>query len=627
MKKAPFISRQIRQHHWNTFFQEYPSSYFIIGLMIGCLMVQDWLAPMSHWYKASMINPVDVPYIGFEKPVRQVPNWVQLTDSERKLTFSALPSSKIIDIPPYNPSDIRQGYDWSTASEAQRNAYITYSVPFMGNYMLDGTERSGSHVGVDIKIPVGTPIYAIGSGEVIKAKDSPTGYGQHIVIIHPSVPDPDRPGQTTTLYSSYSHLSMMEVRLGDKILKGDRIGLSGNTGMSTAPHLHFQLDRMGAPFYPYWPFSWSEVEGAGLSSYFEAVKTGFNQAKGYQNTISPFPYIAQNTINSTNLVVQAGVSTDTVVEPVTVANSENSIIETNSGESVEATAEVTKIEPSDANETVAVTNLVPTNSNQIEWLTGETYVPGVSQTATLNLGQVAIGGGEVEIRSTLRSLAPVIPSVVTQQDIQNGQVQVTVETESVRGFRLVAEGDFGSVKSNLLRAQVFSDIAADHPQAEAIAHLRDQGVIKGYADGTFQPQKTLNRAEALKIILEAKQVQADRRGPRAELSDVPSDAWFKRYVQTAISREIVRGYPDGTFKPAKTLNRAEFLKIAILAAGHRVGQPSNDPFTDVPSEAWFAPYFEFARAQGILRGNIVHPDGEISRGEAAEVIYKLGKVK
>ena len=89
------------------------------------------------------------------------------------------------------------------------------------------------------------------------------------------------------------------------------------------------------------------------------------------------------------------------------------------------------------------------------------------------------------------------------------------------------------------------------------------------------------------------------------------------------SRDIQMGRLN---RPKPSIERS-FLKISILAFQHNVGQPTTDPFSDVPAEAWFAPYFEFARAQGLLRGNTVGPAGEISRAEAAEIIYKLSKVK
>ena len=79
------------------------------------------------------------------------------------------------------------------------------------------------------------------------------------------MPDPDIEGRMTTLYSAYNHMDRIDVLEGQNVIKGQIIGTSGNTGTSTTPHLHFQIDRESAPWHPYWPFSWSESQTAGLS--------------------------------------------------------------------------------------------------------------------------------------------------------------------------------------------------------------------------------------------------------------------------------------------------------------------------------------------------------------------------
>ncbi|RME81900.1 MAG: M23 family metallopeptidase [Caldilineae bacterium] len=85
------------------------------------------------------------------------------------------------------------------------------------------------HNGIDWGMPVGTPILAVDDGEVILRKDDPEGFGLHIKLQHDW-------GQ-----SLYAHLSEFKVRLHDRVSAGDVIGLSGDTGFSTGPHLHFGL--------------------------------------------------------------------------------------------------------------------------------------------------------------------------------------------------------------------------------------------------------------------------------------------------------------------------------------------------------------------------------------------------
>jgi murein DD-endopeptidase MepM/ murein hydrolase activator NlpD len=95
------------------------------------------------------------------------------------------------------------------------------------------------HSGMDFTAPTGTEIYATGNGVVTSVEKSNRGYGNHIVIQHGF-------GYETL----YAHLSEMHVRKGQKVKRGEVIGLVGNTGTSTAPHLHYEVRKNGNPVNP-----------------------------------------------------------------------------------------------------------------------------------------------------------------------------------------------------------------------------------------------------------------------------------------------------------------------------------------------------------------------------------------
>ena len=86
------------------------------------------------------------------------------------------------------------------------------------------------HGGVDLAVPEGTPVYAADNGKVIVAGDLDNGYGNYIILDHQN-------GYKTL----YAHNSELLVSVGDIVAKGDKIALSGNTGNSTGPHLHFEV--------------------------------------------------------------------------------------------------------------------------------------------------------------------------------------------------------------------------------------------------------------------------------------------------------------------------------------------------------------------------------------------------
>lgn len=92
------------------------------------------------------------------------------------------------------------------------------------------TRRIAPHKGVDFAISTGTPIIAPGDGQVIKVAYQANGAGHYIVIQH---------GQNYK--TVYMHLSRPLVKVGQQVRRGDRIALSGNTGRSTGPHLHYEF--------------------------------------------------------------------------------------------------------------------------------------------------------------------------------------------------------------------------------------------------------------------------------------------------------------------------------------------------------------------------------------------------
>lgn len=86
------------------------------------------------------------------------------------------------------------------------------------------------HGGIDFSGPIGLGIYATGDGEVIKIQKAKNGYGNNILIDHGY-------GYKTR----YAHLDEIYVKKGDKVKRGQEIGTMGNTGKSTAPHLHYEV--------------------------------------------------------------------------------------------------------------------------------------------------------------------------------------------------------------------------------------------------------------------------------------------------------------------------------------------------------------------------------------------------
>lgn len=102
------------------------------------------------------------------------------------------------------------------------------------------------HAGLDIAVPIGTPVHASADGTVIHA-GAASGYGIAVYITHPLGSWGHKPGR---LITRYGHLSSVQCRRGQPVRQGDVIAKSGNTGHSTGPHCHFEMRPNDQPVDP-----------------------------------------------------------------------------------------------------------------------------------------------------------------------------------------------------------------------------------------------------------------------------------------------------------------------------------------------------------------------------------------
>ncbi len=120
---------------------------------------------------------------------------------------------------------------------AESGGEVTSSQPWPVQGRLT-QEFHAHHRGIDIAVPVGTPVKTTISGRVIYAGWNNQGYGNLVIV-------ENGPWRTY-----YAHLSEIPVQVGQWVDAGEVIGLSGNTGNSTGPHLHYEVRRQGVPVHP-----------------------------------------------------------------------------------------------------------------------------------------------------------------------------------------------------------------------------------------------------------------------------------------------------------------------------------------------------------------------------------------
>jgi murein DD-endopeptidase MepM/ murein hydrolase activator NlpD len=125
------------------------------------------------------------------------------------------------------------------AIQPVRNENLKRMVSGFGYRTDPFTKARKMHEGMDFTSKTGTPIYATGDGVVAKADNTVSGYGNHIVIRHGF-------GYETL----YAHLSKYKCRAGQRVKRGDIIGLVGSTGRSEGPHLHYEVHKNGKVVNP-----------------------------------------------------------------------------------------------------------------------------------------------------------------------------------------------------------------------------------------------------------------------------------------------------------------------------------------------------------------------------------------
>ena len=113
--------------------------------------------------------------------------------------------------------------------------------------------------------------------------------------------------------------------------------------------------------------------------------------------------------------------------------------------------------------------------------------------------------------------------------------------------------------------QRFSDVAANDPTASYIETAYAHGLVSGYADGSFRPTNSVTRGQLAKMVVVAAGISpVTPAGPT--FRDVKAGSPFYGYVEAGYAQGLLSGYADGTFRPGAEANRGQVCKIVVLAA-------------------------------------------------------------
>lgn len=183
------------------------------------------------------------------------------------------------------------------------------------------------------------------------------------------------------------------------------------------------------------------------------------------------------------------------------------------------------------------------------------------------------------------------------------------------------------VKKPIIYLKTFIDVTYPYWAREEIEYLATVDVIQGYPDKTFKPERTLTRAEMVTLLARATATSdAFSESTFSYFKDVVKTHWAKKYIEYAVQKRWVKGFPDGTFKPNKTLTRAEAITILSRFEGLKVRETiAVSPFDDVSTKHWA--YKDIALAKDVgwlnyIKEANLFPNKGMSRAEAAYVLFR-----
>lgn len=159
----------------------------------------------------------------------------------------------------------------------------------------------------------------------------------------------------------------------------------------------------------------------------------------------------------------------------------------------------------------------------------------------------------------------------------------------------------------------------------------DDGTFRPYQEiNRAEALKVLMKAIPNQSEPEADSALPEEETEEFSFADVDENEWYYPYIVRAFNNGIVKGYPDKLFHPEQTINKAEALKIVLLHENPNLKvNVEVAPYTDVTPEDWFAPYARISKERTLFlesrtNGNL-DPDETLSRAEFAILIYRLIK--
>lgn len=167
----------------------------------------------------------------------------------------------------------------------------------------------------------------------------------------------------------------------------------------------------------------------------------------------------------------------------------------------------------------------------------------------------------------------------------------------------------------------FDDVPATHGFAFEIIYLHEQGIVSGYEDGTFRPNATVSRAQAIVMIGRALELDGTQRS--TQFSDVTAGNPASGYIASGVEEGIIFGFPDNTFRPNAHLNRGQAAMMLDRAFDFPIAPPSG--FLDMGPNVASNEAVSNLAYQGVALGfpdNRFRPSSPVTRAQFAAFLAR-----
>ncbi|MBI5399377.1 S-layer homology domain-containing protein [Candidatus Saganbacteria bacterium] len=245
-------------------------------------------------------------------------------------------------------------------------------------------------------------------------------------------------------------------------------------------------------------------------------------------------------------------------------------------------------------------------------------------TEEANLPLVYLNGFKFDQTGTIETAVPL-------QFGRNVLELVAFSTPETVSGRLTAEVSSASTEVKVLRIKPFSDTPLTHWALEPIALNVTLGLVTGYPDESFKPEKGISRAELVALLVRTlPPPQSEEAAAAGKFKDVPANHWAAEFIITGVDKGFVTGYPGNLFKPNKILSRAEGVTIMTRYASLAGETILPAPFADLPENFWANKFIAAAKSGGLLQyleGKNFAPAADFSRAEACEILYRTPEIR